>query len=256
MSEALAVARYEYRMQIRQLGLWLSLMLVAGIFYWLLVVGLDTIPPQVLSNPWEFGANLALPLILLAPVAAGILVADRFPRDRRMLMDDLLRAVLPTSRSFVLGRYVASLLAVLTPPLVIALPVVIYAAARFSLPELLWKTLVIFLIAVLPSWLFVVAWSLAFPLVMPLRLYQVLFAGFWLWAIAVPRGRLPTINESIVDISGKYASYAFFGFAPPTNLNPPASAGWAILNISLVVLAALVGMAAPCLVKPWQEQRQ
>jgi hypothetical protein len=256
MTEAFAVARYEYRMQIRQLGLWLSLLLLAGLFYWLLMTGLDTIPPEVRSNSWEFGANLVLPLILLAPVAAGILVADRFPRDRRLRMDDLVRVVLPTSRSFVLGRYAASLLAVLTPPLVIALPVTIYAAARFSLPELLWKTLVVFLVAVLPSWLFVVAWSLVFPLVLPLRLYQVLFAGFWLWAIAVPRGRLPTINESIVDIGGKYAGAAFFGFPHTSQLSPPATAGWAIFNIILVVLAALVGIVAAGLVKHWQEQYQ
>ena len=256
MRETLGVLRYEYLMQIRQLGLWLSLLLLAGLFYWLLVAGLDTIPPEIRSNSWEFGANLALPLIILAPVAAGILVADRFPGDRRLRMDDLLRVVLPSSGSFVLGRYVASLLAVLTPPLVIALPVTLYAAARFSLPELLWKTLVIFLVAGLPSWLFVVAWSLVFPLVIPLRLYQVLFAGFWLWAIAVPRGRLPTINETIVDIGGKYAGAAFFGFPHTSQLNPPATADRAILNIILVVLAALVGMAAAGLVKHWQEQHQ
>lgn len=255
MPEAVAVALYEYRMQMRRTGLWLSLLLVAGLFYWLLVVGLDTIPPQVRSNPWEFGANLVLPLILLTPVAAGILVADRYPRDRWLRMDDLLRTVLPSSRSFVLGRYVASLLAVLTPPLLIALSVTIYAAARFSLPELVWKALVIFLVAVLPSWFFVVAWSLAFPLVLPLRLYQLLFAGFWLWAVAVPRGRLPTINDSIVDIGGKYAGYALFDFPRPSNLNPPATTGWAILNISLVVCVALVGVAATGLVKRWQERR-
>jgi len=166
-----------------------------------------------------------------------------------------LRTVLPSSRSFVLGRYAATLLAVLTPPLVVALAVTIYAAARFSLPELVWKTLVIFLVAVLPSWLFVVAWSLVVPLVLPLRLYQVFFAGFWLWAIVVPRGRLPTINESIVDIGGKYTSYAFFDFPRPSDLHPPANAGWAILNISLVVFMALVGVAATGLVKRWQEQR-
>ncbi len=256
MYEALAVARYEYRMQIRRWGLWLGLLLSTGLFYWFLVVGLDTIPPQVLSNPWDFGANLILPLILLAPVAAGILVADRFPRDRQLRMNELLESSQPSARIFVLGRYIASLLAVLTPPLLLALPVIIYAAVRFSLPELLWKTPVIFLAAALPSWLFIVAWSLTIPLVMPLRLYQVLYSGFWLWAIAVPRGRLPTINESIVDIGGKYASYAFFGFERPPNLNPPATAGWAIFNISLEVGLAVVGVAATGLVKRWQEQRQ
>lgn len=63
---------------------------------------------------------------------------------------------------------------------------------------------------VLPSWLFVVAWSLVFPLVMPLRLYQVLF---------------------------------------------PATPGWAIFNISLVVCLAIVGVAAAGLALRWLEQR-
>src|SRR5262249_7811955 len=97
---------------------------------------------------------------------------------------------------------------------------------------------------VIPAWLFFVAWSLIFPLALPLRLYQVMFAGFWLWAVAVPPTRLPTINQSILGVQGDYADHAFFGDtgAMYDKLHPLATPGGAMVNLGLLVGLALVAL--------------
>ncbi len=61
-----------------------------------------------------------------------------------------------------------------------------------------------------PVWLFFVGWSLVFPLVLPLWLYQVLYAGFWLWATAVPQSACRRSNRPFVCLQGDYADHAFF----------------------------------------------
>src|SRR5262249_53683157 len=107
----------------------------------------------------------------------------------------------------------------------------------------------------LPSWLFVIAWSLIFPLVLPLRLYQVLFAGFWMWAVAVPPDRLPTINFSIFGVQGQYAHFAFFLNDSTSFMRPPATVGWAIVNMGLILGSTIVALALIPLMLHWQEQR-
>ena len=78
---------------------------------------------------------------------------------------------------------------------------------------------------------------------MPLRIYQVAFGGFWIWAVAVPSERLLTINHSLLSIQGQYALVFFFP-GPTPFLHPQATPGWATLNITIVVGLALLGLAA------------
>ncbi len=255
MREALAVARYEYRMQIRRPGLWIGLLVLTGFFYALSVIQLQQSPGSLIAQPWHQAFRLIFPLNLLTPVAAGILVADRFPRDTLLRMRELLRLTRLSPRSLIFGKYMGSLLAVLTPSLLLLLGIVTYLALRLNLPLLYLAAPVTFLAIGLPTWLFFVAWSLVFPLVMPLRLYQVLFGGFWLWAVAVPPTRLPTINQSIFDLKGSYVLRAFFS-TDAGSLNPPATAGWAVFNISLLLGLTMVALVAMVVILRRQEAVQ
>jgi ABC-2 type transport system permease protein len=257
MSETFGVLRYEYVMQIRRIGLWISSVILVGLIYFFVAKDLTQQPKELLDTPWELAINLVAPLNIFAPVAAGILVADRFPRDFRLGVNDVLRTALPSSHPLVIGKYLGSLLAVITPSLLLLVAMGIFAALDLHTSTLFWIVPLVILGTVVPAWLFFVAWSLIFPLVLPLRLYQVLFAGFWLWATAVPPQRLPTINQSILGLQGDYADHAFFGDTGVmyANFHPPATPGWAVVNIGLIVSLSLVALFLTPSVLRWREGR-
>ena len=257
MRETIGVFRYEYLMHIRRWGLWVSCGLLTGFFCFFLISQPEQIGKQLGPDAWTLGASLISLMNLLAPVAAGILVADRFPRDRQLHMSELLDTALPSTRFLVAGRLLGSLLAAMTPTLLILLAASTYLALYLKMPAALLTLPVTFLALVLPTWLFFTAWSLIFPLVLPLRLYQVLFAGFWLWAIYINPKNLPTIGNSILDPSGEYARYAFFIHDPTTaaSFSPADSVGWAIVNMLWMVGTAIIALALLPAVLRWREQR-
>jgi ABC-type transport system involved in multi-copper enzyme maturation permease subunit len=258
MRECIATTRYEYLMQIRRWGLWMSLLLTIGFFLFLILGDAGNpkaVPPQVATHPWMLATLLIEEFNLFAPIAAGILAADRFTRDRVLGMSELLNSSLLLKSPLVLGKYLGSLLAIVTPPFILLLATLAYMAAYFHQPAIFLTAPVVLLAVALPSWLFVIAWSLIFPLVLPLRLYQVLFAGFWMWAVAVPPDRLPTINDSIFGVQGQYAHFAFFLNYQTTFMRPPATVGWAIVNMGLILGSTIVALALLPLVLRWHERR-
>lgn len=261
MPETFAVFRYEYLMQIRRWGLWIGLLLTTGLYFFLLLRAVGNpkvLPPEYTSQPWKLATLLIEEFALFAPAAAGILAADRFTRDRALGTGELINSALSLKGPLVLGKYAGSVLAIFTPPFILLVAELVSLAAYYQQPALFLTAPVVLLAVVVPSWLFVVAWSLIFPLVMPLRLYQVLFAGFWMWAVAVPPNRLPTINFSILSVSGQYAHYAFFLNDPTGSsyMRPPATVGLAVVNMSLIVGLSVLALALIPFVLRWQEQRQ
>src|SRR5579859_4289282 len=258
MPETVAVFSYEYLMQIRRWSLWIALLLMVGMLFFFFLKDFGNpkaIPPDYSSQPWKLATSLIEAFNLFAPIAVGILVADRFTRDRLLGTSELLNSSLPSRLPLVLGKYAGSVLAVFTPPFILLLGMLAAMAGYFHQPAVFLTAPVVLLAVVAPSWLFVVAWSLFFPLVMPLRLYQVLFAGFWLWATAVPPDRLPTINFSIFGVQGQYAHYAFFLNDRTTFMRPPATVGWAIVNMGLIVGLSIVALALIPLALRRQEGR-
>jgi ABC-2 type transport system permease protein len=257
MRETIGVFRYEYLMQIRRWGLWVSCGLLTGFFCFFLISQPERVGQGLGTDTWTLGASLISLMNLLAPVAAAILIADRFPRDRQLHMSEVLETALPSSWSLVAGRLLGSLLAAMTPTLLILLAASTYLTLYLKTPATLLTLPVTFLALVLPTWLFFTAWSLIFPVVMPLRLYQVLFAGFWLWAIYINPKNLPTISNSILDPSGEYARYAFFIHDPATaaSFSPADSVGWAIVNMLWMIGTAIIALALLPAVLRWREQQ-
>jgi ABC-2 type transport system permease protein len=262
MPETFAIFRYEYLMQIRRWGLWISLFVTVGLF---LVLALRTLPNLDLLFPgyatnevWKLPTILIEAFNLFTPIAAGILSADRFTRDRLLGTGELINSSLLSRLPLVLGKYAGSLLAIFTPPLILLVGALAYMAAYFHQPAIFLTAPVVLLAVVVPSWLFVTAWSLIFPLVMPLRLYQVLFAGFWMWAVAVPPDRLPTINQSILSVQGLYARYLFFldQAGSFSYLRPPPTVGLAIANVALIVGLSVMALALMPLALRHQEATQ
>ena len=262
MRETFAVLRYEYLMQIRRWGLWISLFVTVGLFLFLALRTLPSLdllfPGYRINEVWKLPTILIEAFNLFTPIAAGILSADRFTRDRLLGTSELLNSSLLSKRPLLLGKYLGSMLAIFTPSFILLVGALVYMAVYFHQPAIFLTAPVVLAVVVVPSWLFVVAWSLIFPLVMPLRLYQVLFAGFWMWAVAVPPDRLPTINQSIFSVQGLYARYLFFLDQSRSfdYLRPPPTIGWAIVNIALIVGLSMGVLALVPLIMRRQEAAQ
>src|ERR1051326_5878991 len=97
MRETLPVFRYEYLMQIRRWGLWIGLGLTVGLFFFLLLSETGNpkaVPPAYTTQPWIMATLLIEEFNLFAPIAAGILAADRFTRDRALGVSELLSSSL------------------------------------------------------------------------------------------------------------------------------------------------------------------
>jgi ABC-2 type transport system permease protein len=82
---------------------------------------------------------------------------------------------------------------------------------HLTTPDILLPLLLAFLSIAVPSHAFVVAFSLACPLVMPLRVYQVLFTGYWFWGNLLSPQAFPTISDTVLNAVGQYPLQAFFG---------------------------------------------
>jgi hypothetical protein len=77
--------------------------------------------------------------------------------------------------------------------------------------SLLYAVPVAFLAITVPAFAFVVAFSLACPMVMPLSIYQILFTGYWFWANFIPPKLFPTLNGTLLTPSGIFVQQGFFG---------------------------------------------
>ena len=77
--------------------------------------------------------------------------------------------------------------------------------------SMLYAVPVAFLAITVPAFAFVVAFSLACPMVMPLSIYQILFTGYWFWANFIPPKLFPTLNGTLLTPSGMFAQRGFFG---------------------------------------------
>jgi ABC-2 type transport system permease protein len=73
-----------------------------------------------------------------------------------------------------------------------------------------WISLLAFLSIVVPAFAFITIFSLACPLVMPVRVYQVLFTGYWFWGNFLNSQFIPTIADTYLSAAGKYACRGFF----------------------------------------------
>jgi ABC-2 type transport system permease protein len=212
MSPFLGLVRYEYSMSTRRAGMWLAFGLVFLLYVTRvlldaqrLIVGIS----DVLL--WEYAGRMAFHLNLFMPVVGGIVAADRMARDVRLGVSELQQSTPLRRWSLVCGKYVGVLLSLLTPQLLIALLLGGLMVGLGMPPVLLLYTLVAFLAVIVPAYAFVTIFSLAFPLVMPVRVYQVLFTGYWLWGNYLDPRVFPTISDTLLTSCGPYAYEGFFG---------------------------------------------
>ena len=100
----------------------------------------------------------------------------------------------------------------------------------------------IFALVIVPGLLFVAAFALTVPLIMPAPLFRVLFVGYWIWGNLVRPDMMPTLARSLIQPVGGYPINALLdhygvdgddpaGPVPGATLNflrpePTAVTGW------------------------------
>lgn len=211
------ILRHEISMSLHRKGLWIAY----GLLFVFHTVILFTPPPigemvkgEVVAKQdvWQVAGRFLLACNVFFPVVAGILSADRVRRDFRLGLRELQDSTPLNRHIYVLAKYFGALAAFLFPLFlwVMGIAAVLTVLGR-SHASVLAAVPVAFLAITVPAFAFVVAFSLACPMAMPLSIYQILFTGYWFWANFIPPKLFPTLNGTLLTPSGIFAQQGFFG---------------------------------------------
>jgi ABC-type Na+ efflux pump permease subunit len=259
LTEFLGVFRYEYRMSIRRWSLWVTFGILIALY-----VTSALVPPEMTgqipaeNEVFTYAGTNAFMLNLFMPVIGGILVADRLVRDQKIGVDELLRSTALRRGSYLAGNYVGALASITTPVLLCSLlmgiSAVIYGAPVTILPAMLLS----FLGVNLPAYVLITAFSLACPLVMPVRVYQVLFTGYWFWGNYLSPTVMPTLNGTYLVANGEFVLAAFFGGffgGGGPNTVPQPNPVDAFINLAALGACAALALIAANRYLAWRASR-
>src|SRR5579859_80002 len=242
---------YEFRMQARRPAVW-GLVLGAG----LLLAAVYLVPSP--GDPASvIVAERTQVFNLFLPVTYAILLADRWPRERRLNTRELLDSFPLDSGAWLWGKYLGAVLAVALPALVVELLEMGFIALTRGDWSLIPLALPAFALIVGPTLLFVGAFSVVCAELMPIPLYTVLFVGYWFWANLVSPARLPTLNCTLLTPSGLFARVGLLGGGLPPGCSGLAiTAGPAWVNIALMIGVAILVLVAAQTIASWRAARR
>ena len=257
MRTFVAALRYEFRMQVRKRSVWLVpaliILLVLLIGFSLLRDLFDATEGQTVAKAAMI--QLGIQLNALLPIGYGCLLADRLIRDDRLRLAPVLDATPARPGVRLLGKYLGTAAATAIPIVAIYAALAVAYTVHWGQPAALGWALVSFGLVMVPGLLFVAAFALAVPLIMPAPLFRVLFVGYWIWGNLVPPDMMPTLTRGVIQPGGGYAVNALLdhygmdgdlelaGPVPGAVLNflrpePTALAGWLSIAILLALAAA------------------
>jgi len=250
------VLRYEFWMQFRRRALWITIICFILFISWR---GFGGIFRELIGNPFHFQllpfiADWTSSINAIFPIAIGVLLADRLPRDRRTKVDELFTTMPGKLSTRLVGKYLGSTLATLIPVFAIysiGIGCILYQNHDLSIIPMALAT---FAVIALPGILFVGAFSIACPSLLWVPLYQFLFVGYWFWGnLLSPRVGIPTLSKTILTPIGGYMATGFFGdpYGQPgaTPLQGVESI-ILLLGITVLVMVTLWGLMK------WQQARQ
>jgi len=244
MSAFVGVLRYEYKMSIQRKGLLILALLFSAFYIYLLFDNGSYTEAAVLSNKellQEAGHTIFF-INLFFPVFAGISAADRLVRDYRLGTREILRATGVSNVSYVTGKYLGTVLSLLSIEFVIVFLITAITVLVMGAPAVLIAYTLYALVTIsAPALFFITAFSIACPKIMPVRIYQILFTGYWYWGNYLSPNVLPTLSDTLLNASGRYALQAFFGATISVG-DKPVPVGDAVLNILLLLLCACLAL--------------
>ena len=158
---------------------------------------------------------------IFLPIVAGLFLADRLPRDRKVHMEELLKTLPSGSGARFFGKYVGGTLATLVPYVLLyslqvgrllALMQQAGVIQPAEVPVIIGQAFLVFAAMVLPALFFVAAFSLACTTILWVPLYQFCLIGYWFWGNLLPANRgIPTLSNTLLTPIGTYPALAFFG---------------------------------------------
>jgi ABC-type transport system involved in multi-copper enzyme maturation permease subunit len=207
---------------------------------------------------WQEAGHTVFMFNIFLPLLAGILSADRMQRDVRSGVRELQRSAPLSLPVYILSKYLGVLASVLLPMFLLVLATGVVLVAKGLAPiSLLWPLLLAFLSIAVPAHAFVVAFSLACPLVMPLRVYQVLFTGYWFWGNLLSPKAFPTISDTVLNAAGQYPLQAFFNVVYDSTYRPDVGFTplQAVLNLAVLLGCIILALFTLDRYLCWQERR-
>jgi ABC-2 type transport system permease protein len=255
-----ASLRYEFRMQVRKRTVWIVPALTVVLF---LLIGGSLL--RDLFDPNERPAEartavvgLAVQVHGLLSIGYGCLLADRLIRDDRLRVAAILDATPARPGARLVGKYVGAGAATAVPILMVYFGFATAYAVDTGAPHALGWALATSAVVIVPGLLFVAAFALAVPLVMPAALFRVMFVGYWLWGNVVAPDMMPTLARTLVHPLGGYPLDALLDFhgiegedtwAGPVSgatlnfLRPDSTPATAWLSIAVLLVLAAAALA-------------
>ncbi|MBA3823146.1 MAG: hypothetical protein H0X24_04465 [Ktedonobacterales bacterium] len=247
-------ARYEFLMQIRRPSLWVGTLFFSPILFTFTRATLDrpcfpTIEGCFHFAPIEAVAYWAIISNLIVSIAVGLLMADRFPRDFRVKMDDALQAIPGTAATRVFAKYLGTVGATIIPIFILYAVGLGVILSRGYGPSVIPLGVAAFLVINVPAMLFVGAFSIACTGFMWTPLFQFLFVGYWLWGTLNPTESIPTLSGTLLSSGGVFAFTGILRARGYHDYVPHPSLALALANI-----AVILGLGALALVAAWRLQ--
>jgi hypothetical protein len=230
--------------------MWLVLGLIGGYMLWLLheATGVN-VHLEAATSQW------ALYLQFLCPVAVGVLLADRYVRDRRTRVVELLEATPSSDVTMLAGKYIGATSATVLPILLVYTIGIVWLAGQQDAATVFSRAVPAFLLINLPGLLFVSAFSICAPIVMKVPLYQFLFVGYWFWGNLMPPSVIPTLTFTWLTPIGTVAAEAFFHSFVDVGSYPAWAPLDAVTSISLLLALAVAALVVGLMVSRWQRSR-
>lgn len=255
-SHFFGVIGYEFLMQVRRLALWIAFGLLGAL---VIVANNANYSPKDSNLPYtryDIVVNRADGAALLLALGVGLLLADRLRRDRRIHVDEVVRATPLTTATRVLGKYVGATAATLVPVTLVYLVSVGFLVAHYQDVSVIPVALSSFLALVLPVALFVGAFSIASTAILWTPLFQFFFVGYIFWSLLPPGGPIPTLNGTLLSIQENYALSGLFHFSGfrtgDTAYYPNSSVALGLANIAVLLACGAVALLAACWYEVWR----
>jgi ABC-2 type transport system permease protein len=259
VSQFFGISGHEFNMCLRRRGMWIA-NIILYVFYGavLFIPNPDgSTAPFPPAQLWQIAGYVLSYSNMFMVLLGGILAADRMQRDFRLGVRELQLSSPLSLPVYILAKYLGVLAGVSLPMLIWTILVGFYGIFQGAPFYFMGIMLLAFVSMGIPAYAFVIAFSLACPLVMPLRVYQVLFTGYWFWGNYLNPGAFPTISDTLLVPSGKYVMEGLFGGFPSAYSSLPTpshSASEAYLNLSVLAACILIALTVLFLYLRWQER--